>query len=178
MRHGDWMRRCLGVLLFGLGACVASPLPPGAATSPPPDLLDAGTRGKDLSHSDLGGRRHHDLAMTVDLAQASDGASMSMCGTACDCPSGQACLQGTCTTIPDFQIYCCDSATQCPMGQACEDSQGDVGLCGGPTLPIPISQLCGFIPCQDSSICSLVGCGDCNNGTCGPASSGNPPPPR
>lgn len=49
------------------------------------------------------------------------------CHSACDCPPGMGCADGTCrrTNAP---VYCCDGE-ECPAGARCEDRLGQHGVC-------------------------------------------------
>ena len=51
----------------------------------------------------------------------------SGCRTACDCPTGQNCLGGSCV-FDEEPIFCCDSGS-CPAGATCETTMGMIGMC-------------------------------------------------
>lgn len=55
------------------------------------------------------------------------GGGSGACTSACDCPSGQTCDNGTCL-FGDSPLFCC-GASLCPSGQACEDRAGQRSVC-------------------------------------------------
>ena len=57
--------------------------------------------------------------------------SSGSCNKHCDCPQGQACMLGGCTSI-GAPIYCC-SKTPCPAGSQCVDAAGSWKTCSGAT---------------------------------------------
>jgi hypothetical protein len=61
-----------------------------------------------------------DLAVQLDLPPGS-------CATACDCPAGQACQMGTCTTLA-APVFCCTSSS-CSGTSICEFTNGMVSQC-------------------------------------------------
>ncbi len=53
------------------------------------------------------------------------------CLSACDCPSGQACVDGGCELSESLGLtYCCEDAG-CPVGRACELPNGNSSTCVG-----------------------------------------------
>lgn len=68
------------------------------------------------------------------------------CTLDCDCPQGDACIDGACaaTTEP---VYCCENAG-CPSGERCVDIAGAVSVCAGCRGPCD---------CPQGSACSAAG---------------------
>jgi hypothetical protein len=52
------------------------------------------------------------------------------CSTACECPTGQHCVDGNCMSLPD-PLYCC-TAGPCPMGALCQFPAGNITMCAMP----------------------------------------------
>ncbi len=74
------------------------------------------------------------------------------CYSACDCPTGQRCVNGSCLLQGD-PIFCCDQGS-CPAGAACQNTEGELALCQG---EIPCQSACDCMPgmsCVDGS-CAL-----------------------
>ena len=61
--------------------------------------------------------------------EAGEGEGGDGCGSHCDCPQGQICLQGQCMEGASPK-YCCD-AGGCPNDQACYSAAGVEGCCDG-----------------------------------------------
>jgi len=51
------------------------------------------------------------------------------CATACDCPSGQACIAGACSA--SVQVFCCGTAG-CTGANTCQGSDGRISQCSAP----------------------------------------------
>jgi len=104
------------------------------------------------------------------------GGMAGSCTTACDCPTGQACMQNKCVQSNLGNLYCCDDPGQCPSGGFCQSSSGQYGQCGGgrPDFGRPTdmtfgptdggTNFCQFIPCQSNRRCQQAGCGSCDSG--------------
>lgn len=57
---------------------------------------------------------------------------VKMCVGACDCPTGQACIEGQCElSITEGLVYCCASGN-CPLDRPCDTLEGMRALCQGP----------------------------------------------
>jgi hypothetical protein len=67
--------------------------------------------------------------LTVDLLPSPDLKPQS-CKTACDCPSGEHCAMGSCTSAMPM-IFCCGTAA-CTGSAVCETSTGRVSQCSNP----------------------------------------------
>ncbi len=97
------------------------------------------------------------------------------CKSACDCPQGQDCLNGTCGVGPSGQkAYCCDNPG-CPSGQACVTKSGQKGACPGQPKCTQDAD-CGNSSCQNSGTSCVVTTPKCDTstGTCTKASTQTP----
>jgi hypothetical protein len=54
----------------------------------------------------------------------------SACTTACDCPAGEACQQGTCQQLQQM-VFCCGTAA-CTGAAVCQFPDGTVSQCDRP----------------------------------------------
>ncbi|MAD61369.1 MAG: hypothetical protein CMH49_07655 [Myxococcales bacterium] len=98
-----------------------------------------------------------------------------MCSTACDCPTGQACIDGDCQLSSDQGLtYCCEDAA-CPTGRACELPNGGSSECIGEpeclsACDCPTAQFCEAGRCvfpredQDLLLCCESECTPLTNG--------------
>ena len=96
------------------------------------------------------------------------------CSTACDCPSGQACIDGACELSAEQGLsYCCEDAA-CPAGRSCELSNGGTSTCVGEpeclsTCDCGLAQSCQAGRCvpqleQDLLLCCETECSDLTEG--------------
>ena len=56
-----------------------------------------------------------------------DGGAPLRCAVDCECPQGDACIDGSCTTTAT-PIYCCENAG-CPSGDRCVSAAGTLDVC-------------------------------------------------
>ena len=131
----------------------------------PPELTGDGGND-DMAVEDLG--QPEDLAPAPDLYGSNTdltGVDMTPlgCTSACDCPAGERCEAGSCTTSPP-KVYCCGAST-CPGSQVCETPALQVSQCGNPDGGIALdmgASACSGIACipgpGSNAFCSIV-CG-------------------
>ncbi len=103
----------------------------------------------------------------IDAGTSLDG---GQCTSACDCVTGEACLQGGCVAAP-VEVYCCNDMANCPGMDRCQRRDGMFGRCGGMMMPPPPDSgfdYCPFVDCaSDAGICELAGCNSCDpTGSC------------
>lgn len=89
------------------------------------------------------------------LLSTNDLAASSGCTTACDCPAGQACVQGSCETKQEM-VFCCGTAA-CAGAALCEFPDGTISQCDRPdggVAPAPAGRD-GGVP---ASACQMTAC--------------------
>lgn len=84
------------------------------------------------------------------------------CKTTCDCPQGQACLNGTCGVGPSgVKTYCCDNPG-CPSGSTCVSKNGQQGKCPGQPSCSKDAD-CGKVSCQNSGNNCVINTPTCDS---------------
>jgi hypothetical protein len=76
----------------------------------------------------------HPDATPVDADDVGDSDSgTELCQSACGCPQGEACTNGTCV-LGTEPVFCCDQGG-CPAGALCTSIEGKSSLCGATPSP-------------------------------------------
>ncbi|MCA9669984.1 MAG: hypothetical protein KC503_30520, partial [Myxococcales bacterium] len=67
-------------------------------------------------------------ACVLPTGQPSSCGAAPVCGSVCDCKSGEDCIGGVCAATSSPQIFCCSDPT-CPAGKLCLEKSGGYGNC-------------------------------------------------